>query len=229
MAFQGALPVPGNVIKVSMNWSETGGLKYSSRFFLQFTGGPPSSADLGTIGTSTTNGFNTNLKAYFPTSVSLVSVTCTDLSSRSGIQVIHPAGIAGSNANSAVESGASIMVRFNIGQHYRGGHPKTFLPPGASTDVVQPSSWSTTLQGNVQTGWNAMIAAIMASSLSSCALSGQVAVSWYQGQYPNPDPSPWAPKNVPKYRTTPQIYPVQSVTVNPLIAAQRRRRQSTGA
>ena|SRR5215469_18638878 len=229
MAYQGALPVPGNVIKMTFTWTESGGIKYGSRFFLGFTGGPPSSADLGTMATQCGNGWTTSMKTYWPQGVTLQSTTALDMSSRSGVQVIHPVGTTGAVAGAAVEAGAAMVLRFNIGQHYRGGHPKTFLPPLDVGQVVQPSSWNATALGNVQTGWNAMIANIMSGVYSSCALSGQVSVSWYEGQYPNPDPSPWAPKNVPKYRTTPQIYAVQSVTATPLIGSMRRRRQSTGA
>jgi hypothetical protein len=229
MAFQGPLPVPGNVIKMLMHWTESGGLAYSSRFFMGFTGGPPISTDLTALATSCGGAWTSSLYTKFPTTVTLQTVSAQDLSSRAGVMVSHPVGTAGFNGANAVEAGASVMIRFLTNQHYRGGHPKIFLPPATVNDVVQPSSWTTSLQSAVQSEWNSMIAGLMSTTLTSCALSGQVAVSWYEGPYANPDPSPWAPKNVPKYRPTPQIYPVQSVLVNPIIAAQRRRRQATGA
>jgi len=226
---QGALPSPGNVIKCTLQFTETGGLTYGSHFYLGYTGGPVTSADAGTIATNMRAGWLLGMPAHFPSTVTLVSCKTQDLSSNTGVVQVNTTPAASTGGGNAVESGVSICVRFLTAAHYRGGHPKIFLPPGMTTDVVQPSSWSGTLQSAIVTGWNQMISQIMSSVLSSCALSGQVAVSWFKGPITNTDPSPWAPKNVPKLRPTPVVLPVQSIQVTPLIASQRRRRQSTGA
>jgi hypothetical protein len=212
-----------------MNWEESGGIFYSSHFNMSYAGGPAQVADLNAIASSICGQWNTNWVGNFSPQIVLVGASTLDLSSATGLTGAATSGNAGTNASAPVESGTAIHLRFKIATRYRGGHPGIYLPPGHTAAVVQPSSWLASYLTTIVNAWNSMITAIKGLALTSVNSLSQVAVSYFKGPIQNTDPSPWDPKNVPKYRATPVVYPVTTVVGTPLIASQRRRRQSTGA
>lgn len=226
---QGPLPSPGNVVKLSLNWVESGALYYSSHFYVGYSGGPSTAADLNSMCGAATNNWSVGTKTSFSTDIVLASVSALDLSSASGQQGVSNSGVAGNASTEEVEAGAAVHLRFIIGTRYRGGHPGIFLPPGPSGQVVEPASWNASWLSSLASAFQGMVAAVTGGTYSSMTSCHHVAVSWYQGHTPNTDPSVWAPKNVPLYRGTPQVRNVTNIIGTPLIAAQRRRRRSTGA
>lgn len=229
MAYQGPLPSPGLVLKFSLNWTEAGALHYSSHFYVSYLGGPVTQSDMNTLATAAATSFGTNMKSMFASDIVLNSVTVQDLSTNTGLVATSSPGTAGNASGTTVEAGTAIRLRFKIAAHYRGGHPGIYLPPSTTANVSEPSSWSGAFQTQAATSWTAFMGPITGASVTSINTLTQCAVSYYKGPYPNPDPSQWAEKNVPKYRATPVVLPVTSVSTMPIIASQRRRRQATGA
>lgn len=229
MTAQGPLPSPGNVIKVSMNWSESGSLFYSSHFYMGYSSGPPSVSDLNKLCGDVTGVWSSTMKSLFSADIVLINVFATDLSTSSGNQGNANSGQPGTNASQEVEAGAAIHLRFTLANRYRGGHPGVFLPPGPSSQVTEPSSWTGTYLTSVVNAFGTITGTIAGDSFSSMSSLHQVAVSYYSGHLANTNPSPWAPKNVPAQRATPVVHPVGLILGTSLIAAQRRRRRATGA
>jgi hypothetical protein len=217
------------VIKVSLGFTESNAVLFAAHHYLQYTGGPASAADLTTLAGQAENGFVGFLKSHTPTDVTLTSVTTQDLSSDHGFVSLLPTSDAGTDASPSPESGVATIVNFHIGRHYRGGHPKCFMPGGSNAQVLEPGRWLSTYTGAYASGFQNMVNAEVNHTYATLAMVGQVAVSWFHGPTSNTDPSVWAPKNKPAARTTPVVDAVTSITVNSLIGSQRRRRTSTGA
>jgi hypothetical protein len=135
----------------------------------------------------------------------------------------------GNDAAEEVEAGAAVHLRFIIGQHYRGGHPGTYLPPGPTDKVTEPAAWQGSWLSGVESDFKSIVSGVTGGTYSSISTLKHKAVSWYEGHILNTNPSVWAPKNVPMYRGTPALYDVTNVIGTPTIAAQRRRRKATGA
>ena len=227
--YQGPLPVVPNIFKVTLNWTEAGALHYGSHFYMHYTGGPISQADLQTVANKIASQWPLGIKENWGSDIVLSTILCRDLSSRTGFQATAVSGTAGNATGATTEAGTAVRLRFIIAYYYRGGHPGIYLPPSTVTFVQEPASWTTAFQNQVVSDWNGLIASLVGLSLASVSAIGQYTVSYYSGPFPNPNQSEWAKRNVPKYRPTPQTYPVTSVVCMPLIAAQRRRRQATGA
>lgn len=196
---------------------------------MQYTGGPPVQADLNALATNMVSEWASNLSPYFSTTITLVSAQVLDISSNTGLLGTSNSGLAGNHPAPPVESGTAVHLRFRTLQHYRGGHPGIYLPPGPQDDVVQPSSWTPGFQSQMVGSWNSVILGLQGVATTSIHGLIQVAVQYYKGKLANTDPSPWAPKNVPLLLSAPNVHPVTSIVCTPLIASQRRRRQSTGA
>lgn len=228
MTAQGPLPPPGNVVKVTMGWTESASITYGTRFFLQYVGGPISQSDLSTICSQISSGFSTNLASHTPSDVVLSTVQAQDLASATGAIASNAPGIVGTDSAASLDSGAATVVNFHTAYHFRGGHPKTFMPGGSTAVVVQPASWSAAYISAYGGGFSAMVSNATAHAYSSITSLAQVYVSWYATPIANTNPSVWARKNVPKLRTTPVLHGVTSVSVMPIIGSQRRRRRSTG-
>jgi hypothetical protein len=229
MAYQGALPSPGNVLKVTLGWTEAGALHYGSHFNLSYSGGPVTQADLQAIANAANGPFTSGLKQDFGTDVIFSTITVQDLSTNTGLVAIATPGNAGQATGNTLEAGTAVHLRFKIGAHYRGGHPGIYLPPSVVSNVTEPASWSSGFQTTVSGHFTSLVAGLTGTSVSSISALAHCVVSYYKGPYANPDPSVWAPKNVPKYRPTPMVFPVTAITCTPLIGSQRRRRQATGA
>lgn len=223
------LPSPGNVIRITLGFTESGSVIYGARFFLAYTGGPASQADLNLMTTQAESGFSSNLAAHTPSDVALTSVLALDLAGNTGLEGVWTGSVAGTDANPSPESGTATIVNYHVLTRYRGGHPKAFMPGGSNAQVSEPGRWLGTYTAAYATGFQALVSNVNNHSYTSLSTSGQCAVSWYHGGTANTDPSQWAPKNRPALRPTPVVMPVTSVTVNSLIGSQRRRRTSTGA
>lgn len=229
IAIQGPLPL-GAYIRVTLQFLESGSVKYGSKFCLGIgTSGPASIADLNTMATQASNGFSANLVSLTPSDVSLVGVVTQDMSVRNGVVGNWSGTLTGTDASPSPESGTATIVQFKIATHYRGGHPKAFMPGGSNAKVSEPGSWLQSYCTSYASAYGAMVSAANNHAYSSIGTTGQVAVSNFSGPLDNSsDPSKWAPKNVPKLRGSAQLYPVQTIAVNTLIGSQRRRRTSTG-
>lgn len=228
MTAQGPLPLAGPAIKVSMNWQESGSLTYASHFYMQYSSGPPSQADLNKLCGDVTSVWTSTMKPLFSPDIVLLSAFATDLSSTTPNTGNANSGQPGTNGVEEVEAGAAIHLKFKTAYKYRGGHPGCFLPPGPSSQVLEPSSWIGTYLTSVVNAFGTITGTIQGDSFATMSNVKQVAISYYSGHIPNTDPSPWAPKNVPAQRAAPQLHPVTVILGTPLIASQRRRRSATG-
>ena len=219
------LPSPGNVVRCHLQWGPSSTNIWGSRFYLKYTGGPPTTADLNTFCSNVRSHYVATLLAYMQNNLFLQEVAALDLSSDTGNEGVYSGSDEGTNGSGATPEDACILVNFQIPRHYRGGHPKMFLPPAASTHLSNENQWDSATVTGVQSAWGTFISDILADTYSSMVLSDNCNISYYNGFTPFKMPS-GRYRNIPTPRVTPLVDLISGHTVRPLIGSQRRRRTS---
>lgn len=217
------LPSPGNIIRVHLRWGPSDTNQWASRFFLKYTGGPPTASDLNTLCTNVMTHYVATLLGYVQNNIYFTEVAAVDLSSDSGAEGIWSGSEQGTNGTGVVPEDACIQVNFQIPRRYRGGKPKLFLPPASSAHVVNLNDWDSTVVSGVTTAWGTFMSDILADTYSSFTLTDNVNVSFYSGFTVFITPSGRA-RNLPKARTSPLVDPISNHAVRAEIGSQRRRR-----
>lgn len=206
-----------------MRWGPSVTNIWGSRMYLQYTGGPPSTADLNTF---CTNVFNHYVSAGFPvilnSNIFFQEVTAVDLSSDTGEEGIHTGTVEGSDTGTVPED-VCINMQFDIGRRYRGGKPRIYLPPAGSDSLADDKSWSSALVAAASGAWTTFFTAILADTYATFSPQRHVNVSYYKGFTVFTTPSGRA-RNIPTLRSSPVVDPVESHTVRELVGSQRRRR-----
>lgn len=222
-----ALPnVPGVIRTHIILGDETQG-QAGSRFFIQYTGGPPSSADMVALATSVSAAFGSHLAPLYASPNAVGDITCEDLSSSTGAVGTFASSVTGSRSGTELPANCTAQIAFQISRRYRGGKPRIYLPLGVEGDLNDKASWDNTFIGLVNAGWSAFMVEILATSGLGISLVNHVNVSYYSG--PNTSTPPWRGpgfKYPPKLRTTPVIDQIVSHSLSPKIGSQRRRLSS---
>lgn len=210
-----ALPNVPNVLKVVLSGT-LGSQNWAIVLHESWSGGGPSVADLDTYATALEASWSTNMKSIFPSDVVLTQIKVTDLTSSTGNQGTWSGSVAGTGSGQINSGNAAVLLNYPSSFRYRGGHPRTYLPPATAADLTNSNTWNGTLTGAVTTGWTAFCVTMNTSSYSSFTCGGQCAVS-YVSTAINPTP--------PHRRTTPIVMGIPSGTFSVVakVASQRRR------
>lgn len=102
-------------------------------------------------------------RALVSTGCTLTSTTATDLSSDTGVVGADLTNSAGLISGS-IPANCSCCVSWRAAEHYRGGHPRTYLPPPSSSQTVSSNLWTTAYQSQVETAMNAFLADLEADT-----------------------------------------------------------------
>lgn len=175
------LPSPGNVIKCEMIFDLDGKTGPGSRFFLSYTGGPPTATGLNNLAAALGTYTTADLESLMNTTVSLATTKCTDLSSSTGAIGTAAPGVTGTRTGSGLPLNACVVIDYVISRRYRGGKPRGYWPFGVVADMVGNDTWSSTLITQVNSGFGSFMASVLAFTLATCTLQQHVNVSWYEG------------------------------------------------
>lgn len=129
-------------------------------------GGPPGSpytqSQIDQLATSMASLFLGNLVPLAGTDYTGLDCTATDLSSDLGLSAIAPMVGAGSGTGATTPMSACVCISWKIGRHYRGGHPRTYIGPLASTSIASRTSFTTTFTNTANNGATAFRNAVNA-------------------------------------------------------------------
>lgn len=216
-----ALPLVNKVLRADFLQTIGADTTALNRLFFAFTG-TLSTADATTLATTFGNAWATNIVAQQTSIASLQAVRVTDLSSALGAQVLvtHAATATGTNPGPAA---LSMVIKFKISLRYRGGHPRLYLGGLSPTFLTSGDIWSSTLQSSVLTAWNSFMTACLASPPAAVGTLTHVSVKYFSGFTVVTNPITHRAHNIPTLLGTPQQFAVQSYTINPKAATQRRR------
>lgn len=202
------LPVVPGVIKWEFLWTQSA-IPCANIFHSSFTGGPPTAEDIATMAEDLANAYwQSGLWSGYPTSTTLVGVRGTDLTTDTSAVGEYSVGTSGTYEGSELPAQACVLVNYQITRRYRGGHPRAYLLPPNQTLLAGPSQWGSTILTELAARLTALQTAMGSASSGTTDLSGQVCVSYRDGNAPRVDPL---------------VEPITSMVVSPIMATQRRR------
>jgi len=150
------------------------------------------------------------MRGLLAPSIVLGSVVLTDLSSASGAQGIDTVNQAGSGGASCATGNACVLVTYPSALRYRGGHPRSYLPPPQINILADDAHITTAGATAWATGWGDVLTTLYGSTSGGTTLSGQCAVSYVTAK---------------AERVTPVVMAIASgsASVKTQLASQRRR------
>jgi hypothetical protein len=202
-----ALPAVVNTIKATVH-GRLNTTAYDNVFHLQYAGTAPSAANMATLATDVINLYNTSFISLL--SVSSAETTgcdVVDLTSATSASGTASVTTVGTRVGAPLTNQAATVISWHINLRYRGGHPRTYLPSGVQTDLVDGSHYNITYINAVQSA-----ATSFRLGINSIAVGGTTfvlaIVSYTSGGLPRP---------------TPFVFPVQGNAVHSRVDTQRRR------
>lgn len=218
-----ALPSVPKVIRVVLVHSYGIDLGVITRFYVQYTGTAPTSANLTSWGTAIGSAWNTNMAPQHNAIVHLTNIEMTDLSSSTSAQATVNVSYVGTLAGNQLPADTCVVTSYTITRRYRGGKPRGYWPGGSTGVLATPQSWTAAYATAFDAALQAFQVAIFAAPWSGSGTLAQVNVSYYQGHTAVQDPITLRWRNVPVLRTTPLVDVVLAHTSRQRIGSQRRR------
>jgi hypothetical protein len=220
-------PLPDNpTIRVRTIFSSGGSGELGSRFYLNYTGGPASGADLTTLAGDIETAYATHLVGLWAVNFTLTEIDCLDITTEMGNSGTWTGTEAGSRTGSTLPDQCCTNVEFDVAERYRGGKPRIYLPPGVSGDLATVSTYSSDFVDLVNTDMALAFAEITGLSVGSLGTLTHVLLSYYKGY--NTSTPPWRGpgfKYPPKYRSPNAIsMDIKGYACKRIIGSQRRRR-----
>jgi hypothetical protein len=213
---------------VRLIYTQLDGSEAGSRFYLSFTGGSASHADLNTLAGDIAALWETNIAPIVSEQFTLVEIDVLDITTDSGNSGLWTGSHVGTLGGSILPDQVATNVEFEISRRYRGGKPRMYLPPADVTKLFDPAHYTTAFVTAVNTAVTTFFGGIAALAVGSLGTLAQVNLSYYAG-FTNVTNSSGRTRAAPKYRDTARLDTVTGYSTKALLSSQRRRRQSTTA
>jgi hypothetical protein len=194
-----------------------------TRFFMAYTGTPPTATQLNTFCGAVAAAWVTDLAPVHTTEKTLVGVTAEDLTSATGAVGSSTVSSAGTEAGTANPAGTAFLLNYHIARRYRGGKPRSYMPWLNTSALATPQTWASASLSYAVAQWALFITAVKAAAWAGGTITGQVNVSYYKG-FTNYVGS--TGRNKVRSTINPAgsvVDVIQSVSGNTRIASQRRR------
>ena len=109
-------------------------------------------------------GYQTHIAPYLANNGVLQAVKTVDIGNAApaeGLSTHAPFSFTGASPS---PPGMSVMINFGIAARYKGGHPRTYFPPGPDGGLVAgEDQWTTTLLTNIRTGMSNIVVDVTAA------------------------------------------------------------------
>lgn len=220
-----ALPSVPNYIKSVVDWTIEGDPMGQTINYWQKSGGGGSIADMNSIAAAIATSFGNRLKALYLASTSVTGCSAIDLSSPTANSGLDNTTTAGTRAGSRLSPGTAVVNVHHIARRYRGGHPRNYLPLGASADVVSAGTWDPTFITAVNTAWANIVTDVLGSHGSTTLISLSN-VSYYGPPNRTITGSTGRVKTVSTVRTVPLTDVITASAASAKIGSQRRRNRN---
>lgn len=217
-----ALPNVPAVIRNILRFTVSNDGQALIRFFLKYSGTPPSNAQLATFAAGLATAYNSDLVPQAGEGVILESVTSTDLTSSTSGEGTAAAGYDGTRGPSNLPASTCALESLEVDRRYRGGHPRIYWPFGIDSDLADAQHWETAFIDGLATALGSFYTTVGGLTWTGGTIVDQVNVSFYDGFTVHTGVTGRA-RNVPTPRGSAVIDPVVSSLVRQGIAEQRRR------
>lgn len=220
------LPAVSSVLRYRLTWTQEGDTMAQTIHYYQYSGGPPSSANLATMAAAAVSAADTAFSGLMTASQGMTECEITDLSGPGYAQGSGGTPWVGTVSDERLSPGTAALVNHIIGRRYRGGKPRSYLPIGTAADVTTSGLWSSGALSSFAGSWGGWVAAVKASG-SGCTVTQIVNVSYYDGFTVVTSPTTGRARNVPKLRSGgPVVDVINAHDVPANIASQRRRNRN---
>jgi len=218
-----ALPNVNKVLRAVINWQVDGDTMGATVHHWRYTGSQPSASDDVAIAAEIVAEGDSAFGGLCNAHVGMNTCTVTDLTSDTAPEGTGGTPWLGTRTGGQLSPGTAVVVRHAIGRRYRGGHPRSYLPLGTSTDLQTSGLWTTAFQSAVDSAWGTFNSVVVGAINSITAGAELVNVSYYKGFTVVTSPTTGRARNVPTVRATPVVDTVTGHTVALNIGSQRRR------
>jgi hypothetical protein len=137
------LPDAPNVVRLKIVGSNNG-TGWLNGFYLRYAGAAPSNANLDALCSTALGAYATNFLPLCNNNVALSGATAQDLTNAASSTGSATNTSPGTRGAAALTSQAACVVSWKINVRYRGGHPRTYLPAGITTDLTAGHLWTGT-------------------------------------------------------------------------------------
>jgi hypothetical protein len=209
--------VPGGI---RLRLAHTYGSELNTGFHFFFKAGAAGTqAELQALADAASAAWAGTFQVLFQPTVTLNSVTATDLSSNTGPVAVNTTNHTGQRAAGPMAASACSLVNFKIARRYRGGKPRIYLFPGADTDLATPQTWTSAYAQLVHDQVVSFVGSCLASIHTWDATAFHANVSYFEGIFAGTPPV-WVP-NQP--RPVPVVDAITGVVAATTVGSQRRR------
>ena len=202
-----ARPAVANTIKAEVLMT-CDAIPLANIFHVGYSSTAPTATDL----TSLAEAIASVYESYWMTEVgsyyTLAEVICTDIASDSGLVGTASPASPGALSGGPISSGSAVLVNWQIGRRYRGGKPRTYLPPSPASGILSPSEWNSAVVSAAGTWATHLESACYAVTYGALVTTSLGCVSY---------------RNADTARVDPLFEPFLGHSVGPLIRSQRRR------
>jgi hypothetical protein len=221
------LPAAPKVVRCALSGTTPNGNAWLTRFFIQYTGTAPTNAQLATFNASIATAYTADLKAHIDAST-LTQIETIDLSSSTSAVAITAESITGSSGGANLPDDLCMVISYEIGRRYRGGHPRGYWRFGDGGQYGDSGHWSAGFITTTNTAFNAFFTALFAAGWTGAGTLTQVNVSYYSGFTVVTNPITHRARNVPTLRVAPTVDTVTSIVARSSFGSQRRRTAFVG-
>lgn len=130
------------------------------------TGSSFTQPQIDQLATSMASLFVGNLVPLASSSYVGIDCTATDLSSDLGVVGQAPMIGSGLGSGPTIPNSTCVCISWKIPRHYRGGHPRTYIGPLATSSILTNTTLATAFLTTAQNAANAFRTAVNALSLS---------------------------------------------------------------
>lgn len=219
-----ALPAVPKVVQIAV---ETKALNVSDLFInrvhYEYTGTAPTSGELSSFATTVLTAWGAAFAPSMTDDKTFVGLTAVDLSSSTSAAAEVTDSIAGSLTGNILPADTCFVLSASVARRYRGGHPRVYLPLGATASLLTGRTWQAAFITAVQTANDGLVIAIEGAGWTGAGTLSPVNVSYYAGYHLVTYPSGRS-RDVPTLRVGgPVVDAITGYVGRSQLGSQRRR------
>lgn len=215
-------------IRLRLSYSNSDGFLGGNRLYFQYSGGPPTTTDLGSVATEVATAYTADLADLVHQDWTLDEIDVLDIATDSGNAATHDVSIVGGYTGAELTSNTAVNIEFGISRRYRGGKPRMFAPPPGQGALQNAGTYLVAFQNQWNSGIESFMTAVLGGSYGSITLQHHINLSYYAG-FKNVTNSSGRTRAAPTYRTTAKSDIVTGYQTKQVVGSQRRRRTATSA
>ena len=130
----------------------------------QYTGPALGTTALNAMCSTWATTWDASFKNLYPSGTALRTVEAWDLTSPAGPYGSANVALAGTLVGGGLANSAALCISWKVNYRWRGGHPRSYLPPPTSAETSNGNLWSVGFQSTAQTQARNFLTAMNATS-----------------------------------------------------------------